>query len=83
MYTGYSHMEMTKVQRMNKIGEIITVQSQCDYDYANQAWVVGGRYVACGHAHVGVPCGCYGRRHVGQVAQYVWVDGESRPVGVR
>ncbi len=74
--------------RTNKIAgsEAITakpaVTPTCDYDYANQAWVVAGRYVGCGHAHVGTPCGCYGRIHAGQVADYRWVDGECMPVGV-
>lgn len=35
------------------------------YDYANQAWVVGGKYVACGHPQ-SMNCGCYGRVHVGE-----------------
>ena len=40
------------------------------YDYQNQAWVVSGRYVSCGH--VSVPgtgefkCDCYGRLHAGE-----------------
>jgi hypothetical protein len=37
------------------------------YDYANQAWVVDGRYVACGHPAT-MACGCYGRAHAGELA---------------
>lgn len=33
------------------------------YDYRNQAWVVDGKYVACGH---GKPCDCFGKVHAGQ-----------------
>jgi hypothetical protein len=34
------------------------------FDYANQAWVVDGVYVACGHAK---PCNyCYGTKHEGE-----------------
>lgn len=33
------------------------------YDYHNQAWVVDGKYVACGH---GTPCDCFGTRHAGE-----------------
>lgn len=34
------------------------------YDYTNQAWVVNGRYIACGHARI--DCGCWSRKHEGQ-----------------
>ena len=34
------------------------------YDYANQAWVMDGRYVACGHGFKN--CGCYGTEHAGE-----------------
>jgi hypothetical protein len=37
------------------------------YDYLNQAWVVNGRYVACGHP-TAMACDCYGRLHVGEIA---------------
>lgn len=34
------------------------------FDYKNQAWVVDGRYVACGHRK---PCTtCFGTLHVGE-----------------
>ena len=32
------------------------------YDYKNQAWVLNGRYVECGHPS-SMDCGCYGREH--------------------
>ena len=35
------------------------------YDYDKQAWVVNGRYVACGHP-AALACGCYGRQHAGE-----------------
>jgi len=35
------------------------------YDYTNQAWVVDGKYVRCGHPD-GMNCGCYGKRHEGE-----------------
>jgi len=35
------------------------------YDYKNQAWVVDGKYVRCGHPNA-MNCGCYGKRHEGE-----------------
>jgi hypothetical protein len=35
------------------------------YDYTNQAWVIDGRYVACGHPQ-SMDCGCFGRVHAGE-----------------
>lgn len=32
------------------------------YDYVNQAWVIGGLYVDCGHPE-DMACNCYGREH--------------------
>ena len=37
------------------------------YDYTRQAWVVLGRYVKCGHPET-MRCGCFGRRHEGQLS---------------
>lgn len=34
------------------------------YDYTNQAWVVDGKYVRCGHLPVNCPC--YGTVHEGE-----------------
>ena len=35
------------------------------YDYDNQAWVLDGRYVLCGHPP-DMACICYGRSHAGE-----------------
>ena len=35
------------------------------FDYTKQAWVLGGRYVRCGHPAT-TNCGCYGRAHEGE-----------------
>jgi len=35
------------------------------YDYDNQAWVIDGLYVRCGHPE-NMDCGCYGKRHEGE-----------------
>ena len=35
------------------------------YDYINQAWVVDGVYVRCGHPET-MNCRCYGRTHEGE-----------------
>ena len=35
------------------------------YDYENQAWVVDGKYVRCGHPE-NMKCGCCGREHEGE-----------------
>lgn len=35
------------------------------YDYANQAWVVDGVYVRCGHPET-MGCHCFGRAHAGE-----------------
>ena len=37
------------------------------YDYTNQAWTVGGRYVRCGHPE-SMNCTCYGKLHAGEIA---------------
>jgi hypothetical protein len=34
------------------------------YDYENQAWVVNGFYVNCGHPET-MSCGCFGRKFAG------------------
>jgi len=39
------------------------------YDYTNQAWVVDGKYVRCGHGTrpgFEVNCKCFGRLHEGE-----------------
>lgn len=35
------------------------------YDYENQAWVLNGRYVRCGHPDT-MKCDCFGRLHQNQ-----------------
>ena len=35
------------------------------YDYLNQAWVLDGKYVRCGHSKY-VLCWWYGRQHAGE-----------------
>ena len=35
------------------------------FDYENQAWVLSGRYIDCGHPD-NMNCGCYGRLHIGE-----------------
>lgn len=38
------------------------------YDYENQAWVIGGKYIACGHPRKDghMTCNCYGTLHEGE-----------------
>ena len=38
------------------------------YDYTNQAWVIDGKYIRCGHPD-SMDCGCYGREHEGELVQ--------------
>ena len=38
------------------------------YDYDNQAWVINGVYLKCGHA-ASRNCKCYGRLHEGEASQ--------------
>ena len=48
-------------------------EREIGYDYKNQAWVVGGKYVRCGHQ--GNSCQCYGRLHEGETV----VNDPKRP----
>ena len=41
-------------------------QIEPHYDYTNQAWVIGGKYVDCNHP-VSMGCHCYGRKHKGEL----------------
>ena len=55
------------------------------YDYNQQAWVVDGAYVRCGHPKA-MPCACYGRAHAGEAATKhgaacVMAFGRPSPVG--
>ena len=46
------------------ISKLKSILPDTQYDYTNQAWVVNGRYVRCGHL---LPnCGCYGTLHEGE-----------------
>ena len=36
------------------------------YDYNNQAWVVDGKYVNCGHNY---DCNCFAREHAGEMTK--------------
>jgi hypothetical protein len=38
------------------------------FDYDNQAWVIDGKYVRCGHPE-SMNCNCYGRLHEGKVTE--------------
>ena len=44
------------------------------FDYTRQAWVVDGKYVACGHVEPNpltgriTDCTCYGRLHDGEAS---------------
>ena len=37
------------------------------FDYENQAWIIRGRYIRCGH-HKNMNCKCYGKLHEGEEA---------------
>lgn len=43
-----------------------------EYDYTNQAWVVDGKYVRCGHKPVNCPC--FGTVHEGETPDEANVD---------
>jgi len=52
------------------------------YDYDNQAWVIGGRYVRCGHPER-MQCKCYGRLHEGEktkVSQELHLSQETEEI---
>ena len=38
------------------------------FDYENQAWIVDGHYVRCGHPEQ-LGCDCYGKQHEGEPAE--------------
>jgi len=44
------------------------------YDYVNQAWVLDGKYIACGHP-AEMKCNCYGRIHKGKETLEGLLDG--------
>ncbi len=45
--------------------QIINGRVTNGYDYKNQAWVVDGKYMDCGHPQT-MNCNCYGRLHKNQ-----------------
>ncbi len=57
------------------------------FDYTNQAWVVNGVYVRCGHGTrpgFEVACQCYGRLHEGEVCTHTFEqDIEGHIVSLR
>lgn len=38
------------------------------FDYTNQAWIVNGVYVRCGHPD-SMDCQCFGKLHAGEPAR--------------
>lgn len=40
------------------------------YDYENQAWMVDGKYVACGHPEE-MNCRCYGKVNEGRTKEEI------------
>ena len=48
------------------------------YDYENQAWVINGKYIRCGHPE-SMDCKCYGKECEGEETQpiklYVAIKG--------
>lgn len=59
-----------KILSTEASGHVNTVDALVNppiFDYANQAWIVEGKYVRCGHPET-MACGCYGRAHAGEVA---------------
>lgn len=53
----------TTVNQITEEGTLLT-----GYDYKNQAWVVKGRYVRCGHPEI-MDCLCYGTLHEGEICR--------------
>ncbi len=65
--------ETFRYQRNAAMGEEVRAtfpqpQVKNGFDYDNQAWVINGLYVDCGHDH-NKPCpggNCFGRTHAGE-----------------
>ncbi len=53
-------MSRTSNDEYNEAGRLMH-----GYDYDNQAWVVDGCYIRCGHPE-GMDCRCYGKDHEGE-----------------
>lgn len=47
------------------IEEVQAEDPRSGYDYLNQAFVLRGRYVRCGHPQE-MNCNCFGRRHANE-----------------
>lgn len=45
-----------------------------EYDYKNQAWVLGGVYQSCNHPKE-MQCNCYGKQHQGETAKELNQEG--------
>ena len=51
------------------------------YDYDNQAWVLAGRYVMCGHPE-SMNCGCYSRAHAGEKTKTRKAEGMKYKINI-
>jgi len=63
-------IEINKQSNKERIMKKSNKETVCDrlingYDYDNQAWVIDGKYVRCGHPE-NMDCGCYGKEHEGE-----------------
>ena len=54
-------------QEVGKMKVEDRIDDRTEYDYKNQAWIVDGKYVKCGHPDI-MPCNCYGKKHEGEEA---------------
>ena len=43
----------------------ISKETNHEYDYHNQAWLVNGKYVSCNHPE-SMNCQCFGKLHEGE-----------------
>lgn len=48
---------------INKNGSLFS-----GYDYENQAWVMEGKYIRCGHPD-SMDCGCFGKEYEGKTVE--------------
>ena len=48
----------------DSVNQVIGGRLVNGYDYHNQAWVLHGRYVACGHPK-DINCNCFGKVNAG------------------
>lgn len=53
------------IHRLSRNVEEFKARNVNGFDYANQAWVINGKYQRCGHPVMFV-CDCYGRKHEGE-----------------